>query len=132
MSISIAQTWRSFRHDEPGQRFENHYQRMRQQGSRVGAIGRVAAGLVLIAAGIVMLFIPGPGIIVMLFGFGLLGGESKAIARRMDRVEPALRERVRRAKRWWRFATWPTRSLVIAIAALAAGAAGYAALRILT
>src|SRR5687767_6912193 len=105
---------------------------MRQQGSRVGAIARMAAGVVLLLAGIAMLFIPGPGILVMLFGFGLLGGESKAIARTMDRVEPALREKGRRAKRWWRFATWPARLAVIAVAAIAAGIAGTIALRIVT
>ena len=128
---SIAQEWRTFRGDEPGQRFENHYDRMRQ-GSRVGAIARMGAGVILLLAGIAMLFIPGPGILVMLFGFGLLGGESKTIARAMDRVEPALREKGRRAKRWWRFATWPRRAVVIAIAALAAGIAGSIALRIVT
>jgi hypothetical protein len=132
VSISIAQVWRAFRDDEPGQRFENHYQLMRQEGSRVGAIARLTAGVALVAAGIVMLFVPGPGILVMLFGFGLIGGESKAIASAMDRVEPALREKGRRAKRWWRFATWPARVAVIALAALGAGIAGTLALRIVT
>jgi hypothetical protein len=132
VAISIAREWRTFRHDPPGERFENHYHRMRQQGSRAGAIARLALGVALIAAGIALLFVPGPGLLVLLFGFGLLGGESHAIARGLDRVEPALREKGRAARRWWRLAAWPMRAGVLALGVVAASALGYVALRVVS
>ncbi|HEU0035474.1 MAG TPA: PGPGW domain-containing protein [Kofleriaceae bacterium] len=98
----IVDHWRAFRDDEPGQRFCNHFQRMRQQGSRAGRIVRISLGLVLMTAGVVMLVAPGPGLLGILFGLGLLGGESEKIASTMDRVEPSAREHGDAYKQWWK------------------------------
>ncbi len=124
---ALVQEWRQFRDDTPGERFEHHHDRMQKTGSRAGAIARLLAGIVLIAAGLVMLFVPGPGLIALLFGFGLVGGQSKAIARGLDRVEPALRRAGRQAGRAFEQLSTPARIALVAVAALACAGAAYLA-----
>lgn len=85
---NIARHWRAFRSDPPGRRFANHFSRMRR-GSWVGAIARVGLGLALVVAGIVLLVVPGPGLLVMLFGVGLIAGESQRFAGLLDRAAGA-------------------------------------------
>jgi uncharacterized RDD family membrane protein YckC len=120
----LVTEWREFRDDSPGERFEHHYQRMRQHGSRAGAIARIVVGVLLVVAGIVMLVIPGPGLVAMLFGFGLIGGSSKTIARALDRIEPGMRRQGRRAVRAFRHSSPIVKGLIVVVAAAAcAGAA---------
>ncbi|MEO8704926.1 MAG: PGPGW domain-containing protein, partial [Kofleriaceae bacterium] len=123
----LAQDWSAFRQDSPGHRFGNHYKRMRQQGSRAGAIVRLGLGVLLVVAGIVMLFIPGPGLLVALFGLGLLGGESKKLAGVLDRIEPVMRRWGRAAKRWWTARSMVTQDVLIAAVIVSAGVAAYGA-----
>ncbi|GGV08451.1 hypothetical protein GCM10010182_29800 [Actinomadura cremea] len=52
----------------------------------VRKIAVAVAGTVVIAAGIVMLVIPGPGVVVILAGIGLLGTEFPAAKRVSDRA----------------------------------------------
>ncbi len=81
----------------------------------------------LIAAGIVMLFIPGPGLIALLFGFGLLGGQSKTIARGLDRVEPAMRRTGRQAVRAFTQLSTLARIALVSISTLLCAGAAYLA-----
>ena len=118
---NIARHWRAFRSDPPGRRFANHFSRMRR-GSWVGAIARVGLGLALVVAGIVLLVVPGPGLLVMLFGVGLIAGESQRFAGLLDRAEPQVRQRARRARRWWLARSLAFRvAMVSASCAIAAG-----------
>ncbi len=98
---TIAEEWKLFRRDPPGTRFYNHYRRMRHAGSRVAKAGRIGLGVLLLAGAIVLLFIPGPGLLVALFGLGLLGGESRKLAGWLDRAEPPLRCKACTCKSWW-------------------------------
>lgn len=129
MSHGLAQEWRSFRHDAPGSRFANHYERMRKEGSKAGAVARLGLGALLIAAGIVMLFTPGPGLLVAVFGLGLIAGQSKTTAKALDRGEPAARRGWKRVKAWWKARTMLAKAAMIAVAALAIACAGYGAYR---
>jgi hypothetical protein len=125
VAIGIAQQWRAFRSDSPGHRFENHYKRMREGGSRAGAILQIALGAILALAGVVLLFVPGPGLLVVLFGLGLLGGQSRALAGVLDRVEPRLRAAGRTLQRWWHARSMIAQDLLIAGAVCLLGAACY-------
>jgi hypothetical protein len=98
---ALKSEWRCFRDDPPGERFERHHDRM-QERSRALLIIQVLLGVLLMAAGVVLLFIPGPGLLVMAFGLGLLAGTSRRIAKWMDRAEPRVRERWQALKAWWR------------------------------
>lgn len=92
--------WRHFKNDRPGHRFRNHHRRMKQQPRRY-SVAAVIAGLILIAGGVVLLFVPGPGLIVIAFGVALLASQSRRLAHKMDHAEPALRRGGKRmAERW--------------------------------
>jgi hypothetical protein len=102
MLDAARREWRSFRDDEPGKRFSNHHKRERRSASRAGILVRAAVGALLIAGGIVLLFIPGPGLLAMLFGVALIAGESKWLATRMDRLELRARHTGSGLRRRWR------------------------------
>ena len=57
---ALRAEWKQFTADPPGQRFERRYDRLRGGGPHRTAL-RIAAGLVLLVIGVVLLFIPGPG-----------------------------------------------------------------------
>jgi len=125
VASALVREWRAFKDDQPGDRFENHHDRMRREGTRAGAIARVVLGVVLTLGGIALLFIPGPGLLVILFGMGLLGGQSKTLARALDRVEPPVRRGARRLVRAFKRRSRATQVMIVAIAALIAAAAAY-------
>jgi UPF0716 family protein affecting phage T7 exclusion len=95
MASSLAAEWHRLRADSPGERFYNHYERA-QQASKAKRLVQLLIGLVLVAAGVVLCFLPGPGLLVMVFGFALLSSRSRSVARALDRIECALRRRLRR------------------------------------
>ncbi len=116
MLEGLAEEWHAFRDDSPGQRFCNHRQRMQQRGKAV-RIGALALGGLLFAAGIAMLFLPGPGILFAVFGLALFAGHSGFLASRLDRAEPPMRRRARAIKRKWSALPRPAQAALIAIAA---------------
>jgi hypothetical protein len=99
MLEAARQEWHSFRDDEPGQRFRHHHRRAHESKSKAKTVARIVVGLVLCLGGIVLLFIPGPGLLVILFGMALFAGESKWLATRLDRAEVWTRARWRRFRK---------------------------------
>ena len=86
-----------FRASRPGRRFQDHYERKRE--SRGGALWRCAAmvaGVLLCAAGLFFMAVPGPGIPILLVGAALVAQQSQATARLLDHWELALRKMLRR------------------------------------
>jgi len=59
---------------------------------------RTVTGFVLLAAGVAMLALPGPGLLAMVAGLGMLAGEFHSARRLLDRVKDAA-NRVRRPTR---------------------------------
>jgi hypothetical protein len=111
----LAEEWHAFRDDSPGERFENHRQRMSQRGKAV-RIGALGLGGVLFPAGIAMLFLPGPGILFAVFGLALFAGQSGFLAERLDRAEPPIRRRARAVKRKWEALPRPAKAAFITLA----------------
>lgn len=97
----MKQEWHRFRDDPPGERFCNHRERMKRKSKKHAAVA-MALGVLLLAGGVVLLFMPGPGLLLIVFGLALVGSHSGPIARAMDRAEPPIRERAHRLARWWR------------------------------
>jgi hypothetical protein len=122
----IKQEWRRFRDDPPGQRFRNHNERVSHQ-SPVLVAARLVAGLVLVAIGIVLLFIPGPGTILIAFGLGVLAGRSKRLAGWLDRAEPVVRRWLDSARRRWKRLPRIAHVAIVVGALAAAGGAAYLA-----
>ena len=70
-----------------GSRFRAHYERMKTRPSLMRTLIAIGVGLVLLAAGLVMLVLPGPGLLVGTIGAALIAGESLLVARVLDRVD---------------------------------------------
>ena len=97
MIESLKNNWRELARGSPGERFQNRYKKKQRSGSSGTGrmLKRVAAGL-LIAAGIVLLVIPGPGSVLIVLGAALLAEESLSIARGLDWTEMRIRRLLRR------------------------------------
>jgi hypothetical protein len=127
--MQLAEQWHAFKADPPGVRFRNQYRRMQSNG-RAAFVGLIAIGAVLVLGGVALLFVPGPGLLLIVFGLALLTGVSKRLARVMDRIEPPVRRLAGRAKAAWKRAPVPVK-LLLGFAAIAIGAALCVALYVL-
>lgn len=95
----LRHEWQLFVACPAGARFERLHERKRSDGRRLARrLFWWTAGVVLIAAGIVMLVTPGPGILSIAFGAACLAQESLGFARKCDRLEVRVREALRRAR----------------------------------
>jgi len=103
MLSRLKKNWRVFERARPGTRFGKLYEA--REGSVAARVAVTVLGIVLLAGGIVLLFIPGPGLLLIAFGGGLLAQESLWLARRLDRLELVLRRLVRRVSASWKRAT---------------------------
>jgi uncharacterized membrane protein YbaN (DUF454 family) len=122
---------RRVRDDRPGERFRNHRERMKRRKKWHSAIA-LAAGLVLIAVGIVLLFIPGPGTPLIVLGLALLSSHSQRIGDLMDRAEPKLRAAARRIAREWKLLPMRAKTGVVLAGAALIAAVGLWAWRIVS
>jgi uncharacterized membrane protein YbaN (DUF454 family) len=118
----VKQEWHHFRDDPPGERFRNHRDRMKQR-SRTHAAAAIALGVLFLMVGVVLLFIPGPGLLFIVFGLALIASHSKRLSDVLDRTEPKLRRAGHRTKAHWQ--ALPGRAkfgVIIALAMLAVAA----------
>ena len=87
--MGLTHAWRMFRDGAPGRRFVEEHDRVeRSMPARIGVAG---LGIVLTVAGVIMLFIPGPGILSMLFGLALIATTWRRLAAWMDLGEIRIR-----------------------------------------
>lgn len=80
-----------------GTRFRAHHARMRQRPHLMRTVLTVGVGLLLIALGVILLVLPGPGLLIGALGALLIAGESLVIARLLDRADLFA---TRRWRRW--------------------------------
>jgi Flp pilus assembly protein TadB len=98
----LAREWEAFRRDRPGERFCNHERRLRRPDHAKLRRLALVSGPILVVVGVVLLFIPGPGLLFILLGLALLCGRWHWLARTLDRAEPTARTRARRWQDRWR------------------------------
>lgn len=111
----LESQWKAFKHDEPGHRFEHQHDRMKRAG-RAWIVGTASIGAILLVGGVILLFIPGPGLLVSVFGLALIAGTSESLAKALDRAEPSIREKLREGKRSWQTASRAEKGVWIGIA----------------
>lgn len=93
-AAGLGETWRAFWRDPPGERFARRYQRLHRAGSgRIGRVLRPALGTLLALIGVLFLALPGPGLVPLAIGAALIAGESRRVARLLDRLELKIRRR---------------------------------------
>ena len=122
----LKQEWRRFRDDPPGKRFQNHNERMAHH-SRALVVARLALGVLLLVIGFALLFIPGPGTLVIAFGLGVLAGRSKRLAAALDRAEPTVRRWLEAVVDRWKRLPGIAKCGIVVVATAAAAAAVYVA-----
>jgi len=98
MFRSLKQRWRRFKTPPSGKRFQAFHVRHHRKTNLARSIATFGAGLLLIAVGLVLLVLPGPGLLIGAIGAALLAGESKIVARGLDWLDL----RVTRLWRRWR------------------------------
>jgi hypothetical protein len=90
MWSGLKQQWCELRNAPPGRRFQERYERNRQaraHQSKARRFLQVVIGLWLIKAGIILCFLPGPGIPLLVVGAAVLAERSLRVARALDWIE---------------------------------------------
>ena len=91
----LREAWRPLKEAKPGQRFQAfHHARKTQRRGRPWHWLSIAAGLLLVVIGLILLPAPGPGWLVIFAGLGLLAQESLGMARALDSIEAWVRRRI--------------------------------------
>lgn len=98
----IRRSWRLLAGGKPGNRFEHFYRSQQEGRSPARKVISIVIGFAIAAAGIVLLPAPGPGMLVVALGLGLLAREFLAVARALDWLEPRLRRAIAGAARLWK------------------------------
>ena len=128
MANRLKQRWREFRTAAPGVRFQERFERRKEErAGRTSRFLHVGAGVALIAAGIFFLPAPGPGTIVLLVGAGLIAQEWAWAARALDSSELQVRRIAGRVREIYRRSPPVVRVLAILVAVSAGGGIAYAA-----
>jgi len=97
MISSLKARWRAFFAVPRGERFQAHHRRAhRANASRWTRVAVIAASLVLLAIGLALLVLPGPGLLLLLAGGALLAAESLRAARILDALDLAAANAIRR------------------------------------
>jgi hypothetical protein len=124
--------WRNLRQGRPGRRFQERYERARQEENRRGALkrlGLILLALLCFAIGVVLAVMPGPAIVFFFLSGGLLATESRVVARAMDALEVRLRQLAAAAARIWRRTPKTGRIAAVGVFVLGAIAVAYLAYR---
>jgi uncharacterized protein (TIGR02611 family) len=117
-----------FRRAKPGERFQQRYRRRRRLGHGILAKAlSLGTGVVLFVLGLILIPPPGPGLLVVFVGAGLIAEESYLAARAFDSLELRARRVATRALRAWKRASAAARVLVMLIVACSAAASALAA-----
>jgi hypothetical protein len=125
MKEKARATWEEMKHDPPGKRFQKHYHRRHEEGEKKGR-GRhylLVIGLVLV--GVVLVFIPGPAVVLFALAAALLAEDSLRIAKALDWLEVRIRRLIARARGTWKRSGALARIAMALLALAIAGAVAY-------
>jgi Putative transmembrane protein (PGPGW) len=87
MLDALKRRYRRFMSVPSGERFCAYHRRLRQRPNLMRTLLIAGVGLLLLALGLIMLVLPGPGLLFAAAGAALLAGESLTAARLLDRID---------------------------------------------
>lgn len=128
MIEQAKENWQEFKHSKPGERFQDRYNRRQQEEHgrwSKGAILNVALGLLIIAGGLLIGLVPGPGGFIAIFGLGLIGSEFQPIAKALDWSEIKVRAVASWATNIWNVLPLGGKMIVGVLALVVVAAAAY-------
>jgi uncharacterized protein (TIGR02611 family) len=132
MLKSLHKQWRDVTKVKPGNRFHNRYERRKNR--RCSAFVKpfyLMLGATVFIAGLVLMPAPGPGLLLVFLGAGMLAEESLLAARVLDRAELKLRAMLASATRMWKRASSLLKAVIAAFVTSLAALAGWVAYGIL-
>jgi uncharacterized protein (TIGR02611 family) len=129
---NIKKRWRSLKRGEPGQRFQDEYdKRHGEDASRAKKIGILVAGVIVLVAGVILMPAPGPGILIVAIGAAMVSQESRFAARVLDGAEVKGRALMKWALGIWKRAPLAGKSAIVLLTLLLVAGALYLAYRIM-
>jgi uncharacterized protein (TIGR02611 family) len=92
----LKAAWKKFKNRRPGFRFHGMY-REHQKSAKAPWVraAYLIGGIVVVIVGIIALPAPGPGMLIVALGAGLIARESERLANALDRFEVFLRRKWR-------------------------------------
>ena len=133
MQFHFREHWRDLRRGRPGRRFQDRYERARQENGRSGLVKRILlilVAIVFLAISVVLTVMPGPAFVFFILAGALFAAESKTVARFMDWAEVRVRNLVGWARQRWLRLPNVSRVGVITIAVVCAAVVAFAGYRI--
>ena len=125
MKEKARATWEEMKDDPPGERFQKHYERKKEEQDKGGRMKRWALCAGLILGGIVLMFIPGPAVLLFALAAALLAEDSLRIAKALDWLEVKVRAVIAWGERTWKRAGTAARAGIVLVALVVAGAGAY-------
>lgn len=92
----MKRAWRILKEGTPGDRFCRYHREHENRESPRFRLVQIAIAAILILVGLVLLVVPGPGILFLAVGAAILARESMAIAKLLDWMELRIRRILRR------------------------------------
>jgi hypothetical protein len=132
LTVRARRSWQLFKSSKPGDRFQVRYYRRKQSGAgRFSRIINVVVGSILVVVSAFFGWAPGPGIVTLVVGLAMVGGEFLPVARSLDWAEVELRNLGRLAGRIWNTSPLAARTLIGAAILALVAALGYGAYSLL-
>jgi len=128
MIEQAKEDWQKFKNSEPGERFQDRYNRRQQEDHgrwSKGAIFNIVVGLLIIVGGLVIGLVPGPGGFIAVLGLGLIGSEFEPTAKALDWSELKARAAVSWATNIWAVLPLGGKIVVGALALVVVAAVAY-------
>ena len=129
----LREHWSELKAGQPGHRFQDRFERTRDEEKKHGAWHRLAfstAGVACLAIGAVLSVIPGPAIPFFVLGGWLLASESRLVAGFLDWSEVRGRKILTWAGKHWRRLPTAVRILLIILAVGCVATVGYLGFRL--
>ncbi len=108
--------WREFQEDEPGRRFRDRYDRNQEKDRGrfdVGRLVNLTVGPVLVIVSVFFGWAPGPGMLTLFIGLGMVANEFRPAARFLDWGEVEVRRLWRVAEAVWSASSPGERGLIV-------------------
>jgi uncharacterized protein (TIGR02611 family) len=116
MFAYVRKHWREFKEDEPGRRFRDRYDRNqeRERGRfDVGRLVNLTVGPVLVIFSVFFGWAPGPGMLTLFIGLGMISSEFRPAATSLDWAEIEVRRLWRICEVVWASSTPGERVLIL-------------------
>lgn len=96
--MATRTTYDQFKAAAPGERFQK-LRECRTAQCESCRLAMIAGGVLICATGVVLLVLPGPGILLIIVGLTLIAQESQTVARALDGLEVAARKSWKNVRR---------------------------------